>query len=264
VVNCASTLRPNRVKQLLEEGKTALGCALSHLRSAEIPSLYAAAGVDWAFIDTEHGCFDVETVQDLVRTSLLTTLTPIVRVADLQYSLVARALDMGAEGIILPRVESPPLLQTAVSWTRFPRQGVRGFGLSAVNVGYRDHSFAEIIDHANRNVLVVLQIETQAALDRCDELLAVPGVDVAMIGPADLSISLDVPGKFDDPKMVDAISRVIECCRRRGVYPGIHTRNVTLARFWKQRGMQFIGCGADIVLLWQKVREMVQQFHAES
>jgi 2-dehydro-3-deoxyglucarate aldolase/4-hydroxy-2-oxoheptanedioate aldolase len=255
-------MRPNRARQLLREGKVALGCALSQLRSAELPSLYAAAGLDWAFIDGEHGCFDVETIQDLVRTALLTPLTPVVRVADLQYSLVARALDMGAEGIILPRVESPELLERAVSWTRFPPQGVRGFGLTTAQVGYKDHTFPEIISHLNENVLVVLQIETRAALERCDELLSVAGVDVALVGPSDLSIALGVPGQFDHPKMVEAITRVIECCRRHGVYPGIQARTVALARFWKERGVQFIGCGTDIVLLWQKVREIVQQFHA--
>jgi 2-dehydro-3-deoxyglucarate aldolase/4-hydroxy-2-oxoheptanedioate aldolase len=248
---------------MLKEGKTVLGCALSQFRSPEVPQLYAAAGLDWGFIDTEHGCFDVETVQDLVRTALLTPLTPIVRVADLQYSLVARALDMGAEGIILPRMESPELLEKAVSWTKFPPQGVRGYGLTSPQVGYKDHSFEEIIRHLNENILVVLQIETVPAMERCDELLSVPGVDVVMIGPSDFSIALGVAGQFEHPKLVESIMRVVECSRRHGVYAGIQTRSVALARFWKQRGMQFIGCGNDIVLLWQKAREMVQQFHAE-
>ncbi len=255
-------MRSNRTKQLLKDGKVVLGCSLSQLRSPEIPKLYAAAGLDWIFIDAEHGCFDVETVQDLVRTALLTPITPIVRVADLQYSLVARALDMGAEGIILPRMESAELLERAVSWTRFPPEGVRGYGLTAPQVGYGNQSFAEIIRDLNENILVVLQIETRTALERCDELLAVPGVDIAMIGPSDLSISLGVPGQFEHPKMTEAFGRVVECCRRHGVYPGIQTRSVALARSCRETGMQFIGCGNDLVLLWQKVRELVEQFRA--
>ncbi len=252
-------MRPNRTKQLLSEGKVALGSGLGQFRSAEIPKLYAAAGLDWTFIDTEHGCFDLETVQDLVRTALLTTLTPIVRVADLQYSLVARALDMGAEGIIFPRVESPELLERAVSWTKFPTRGVRGFGLAAPQVGYKSHTFQEIIDHLNQNVLVVLQVETQRALEGCDELLSVAGVDIVMVGPADLSISLGVPGQFDHPKMIEAILRVIECCGRHGVHPGIQCRMLPMAKSWKQRGMRFIGCGNDIAFLWEKARETVEQ-----
>ena len=111
-------MRINRTKQLLEQGKVALGSGITQFRSAEIPKMFAAAGLDWAFIDTEHGCFTIETIQDLVRSSLMTTITPIVRVADLQYSLIARALDMGAEGVIFPRIESPERLAEAVSWTK--------------------------------------------------------------------------------------------------------------------------------------------------
>ena len=103
-------MRVNRTKKLLQEGRVAFGCSVSLLRSAEIPRMYAAAGLDWIFIDTEHGPFTVETIQDLVRSCSMTTITPIVRVADFQYSLVARALDMGAEGIIFPRVDSAEVL----------------------------------------------------------------------------------------------------------------------------------------------------------
>lgn len=256
-------MRVNRTKQRLAEGHTVFGCGLSQLRSAEIPRLYAAAGLDWGFIDAEHGCFDLETVQDLVRTALLTPLTPIVRVADLQYSLVARALDMGAEGIILPRVESPELLARAVSWARFPPQGVRGYGLTSPQTGYGDQSFTEVIEHTNQNVLVVLQIETRLALERSDELLSVPGVDAVLVGPSDLSISLGVPGQFEHPAMTEALDRVIDCCRRHGIHPGIQTRSVPFARAVRERGMRFIGCGNDLVLLWQRVREMAQQFWKE-
>jgi len=256
-------MRVNRTKQLLREGQTVLGCGLGQFRSPEIPKLYAAAGLDWTFIDTEHGCFDLETVQDLIRTALLTSLTPIVRVGDLQYSLVARALDMGAEGIIFPRVESPEMLERAVAWTKFPSQGLRGYGLVAPQVGYGTQSFSEIIAHLNENVLVVLQIETRKAVERCHELLSVPGIDIVMVGPADLSISLGVPGEFDHPQMITAITGVMECCRSHGIYPGIQCRTLPMAKAWKQRGMKFIGCGNDIVFLFEKVRETVQSFRAD-
>ena len=255
-------MRANRTKQLLEQGQIAWGTGLGQFRSAEVPRLYAAAGLDWTFIDTEHGCYDLETVQDIIRAALLTTLTPIVRVADLQYALVARALDVGAEGIIFPRVESPELLERAISWTKFPPRGVRGFGLTIPQIGYQQATFDEITQHMNENVLVVLQIETQTALNRCDELLSVPGVDIVMVGPADLSISLGVPGNFDHPKMIEAITSVIECCRRHKIHPGIQTRTVPMARFWAQQGMRFVGSGNDLSFLWEKVRDTVQQLRA--
>src|SRR5580698_245309 len=134
-------MRTNAVKQALKAGKLQLGVNFGVLRSAEIPKLLAAAGFHWAFIDTEHGGFDLETVQDICRVSQLTGLCPIVRVADLQYALVARSLDCGAQGIIFPRIEDPRLLEEALSWAKFPPVGVRGFGLQPSQVEYEAISF---------------------------------------------------------------------------------------------------------------------------
>src|SRR5579872_129743 len=125
-------MRANLVKQNLRAGKLQLGTGFGQLRSPEIGKMLAAAGFQWAFIDTEHGGFDLETVQDICRVSNLIGFLPVVRVADLQYPLVSRALDVGAGGIIFPRVESPELLERAVSWTKFPPVGIRGYGLTGV------------------------------------------------------------------------------------------------------------------------------------
>src|SRR6476619_5410004 len=234
-------MRTNLVKQNLRAGKLQLGTGFGQFRSPEIPKLLAAAGFQWAFVDTEHGGFDLETVQDICRVSVMAGLCPIVRVADLQYSLVARALDCGAQGVIFPRVESVELLERAISWTKFPPVGIRGYGLSGVNLDYETVSFPQVIEHVNANTMVVMQIETRRALDMREELLAVPGIDAVMIGPADLSISLGVPGEFQHPKMVEAMEAVRDSCDRRGIAPGTQTRTPDLARFWKERGMRFLG-----------------------
>ena len=243
-------------KQTLLSGNVALGSSQGHLRSSEIPQMLAAAGFDWIFIDTEHGSFTPETMQDLIRSSLSTSITPIVRVADFQYSLVARALDMGAQGIILPRVESTKVLEEAISWTKFPPEGRRGFGLTPPQIGYVEASFDEITAHANENTLVIFQIESQTALERADELISVPDVDAVMIGPADLSISLGVAGDMEHPKLVDAILGVIESCEKYGRFPSIQVRDPVLAKTWIQRGMKLVGCSQAQLILWDAVQAM--------
>ena len=125
-------MRINTVKKALSEGKVQLGCGFGQLRSPDVARILADAGFHWAFIDTEHGGFDLETVQDICRVAVLVGLCPVVRVAELQYSLVTRALDAGAQAILFPRVESPELLARAISWTKFPPAGIRGFGLTAL------------------------------------------------------------------------------------------------------------------------------------
>ena len=179
-------VRLNTVKQALSEGRVQLGCSCFQLRSPDAVRALAAAGLDWVFFDAEHGAFGFETLQDLMRVATGVGLCPIVRVADLEYALIARALDCGAEGVLLPRVESPELLAKAVSWTRFPPMGSRGFGLGPPHFNYEPLSIPDAIARVNTNVLVVLQIETRTALERIDDLLAVPHIDAVLVGPGDL------------------------------------------------------------------------------
>src|SRR5205085_5712775 len=195
----------------------------------------------------------------LGRTAVYAGLCPIVRVADLQYSLIARALDCGAQGIIFPRVESPELLEKAVSWIKFPPMGVRGFGLGPHQVDYEKVGIPEMIEHLNANTMVVLQIETRLAVERRDELLSVPGIDAVMVGPVDLSISLGVPGDFQHPSMVETMEKIRDSCIAHGVAPGTQTRNLPLAKFWRERGMRFLGCGSETGMLFQKASELVRE-----
>lgn len=249
-------MRPNPVKLALKQGKVQLGTNFGQLRSQEVLKMLAAAGFQWAFIDTEHGGFDLETIQDVCRIAAYVNFVPIVRVADLQYSLIARALDCGAGGVIFPRVESVGLLERAVSWTKFPPVGVRGFGLSPFHFDHEPVTMPGMIEHVNEHSMVVLQIETKKALEMREELLAVPGIDAVMIGPADLSISLGVPGQFQHPVMVEAMEAIRDTCERRGIAPGAQTRTLELAKFWKERGMRFLGCSSETAMLYEKAKEI--------
>jgi len=164
----------NQTRERLAKGETVFGCGLQVYRSPEIARTFAAAGFDYVFIDLEHGAFDLETVQDMIKASLDSGITPIVRVCELLYSLCSRLLDAGAQGIILPRVEDPAVLKEALSWLRFPPLGRRGYGINPTMIGYEARGFQEIIDHQNRSNLAVVQFETTTAVERADELLSTP------------------------------------------------------------------------------------------
>ncbi len=250
-------MRVNHTREKLSRGETVLGCGLQCYRSPEIARTFAAAGFDYVFIDMEHGSYDLETVQDMIAAANGSGITPIVRVGELLYSLVARLLDAGAQGVILPRVEDPRILEEALSWMRFPPAGKRGYGVNTTMIGYESHGFKEIIEHQNVNTLAVVQFETKLAFDRADELLSMNGLDVAMVGPADLSIALGIPGEFEHPLLVSTVERLIEQCNQNGVVPGIQTRSTAAAKAWVERGMRFVGAGAEHALLLDKARETV-------
>jgi 2-keto-3-deoxy-L-rhamnonate aldolase RhmA len=249
-------MRTNTVKQALREGKVQLGTAFAQFRSPEVARILAAAGFNWVYLDTEHGGFGIETVQDVCRGAVMAGLCPIVRVADLQYSLIARALDNGAQGVLFPRVESPELLERAISWTKFPPVGVRGFGLTPTHVEYEKVTIPQIAGHVNANTMVVLQIETKLAVERREELLSVAGIDAVMVGPVDLSISLGVPGDFQHPKMVEAMEKIRDSCNSHGVAPGTQTRTLQLAKFWRDRGMRFLGCSSETAMIFERAQEL--------
>ena len=248
-------MRINTVKQALREGKAQFGCSISQLRSAEVLRALGAAGLDWVYLDAEHGPFDLGVLQEMIRAALQSGVCPIVRVADLQYSLVARALDLGAQGVLFPRVESPELLEKAISWTRFPPLGVRGFGLTMPHLEYENIPMADAITHLNANTLVTLQIETKTALEAREELLSVPHIDAVMIGPADLSLSLGIPGQFEHPKMIEAIEQIRDTCNRHGIAPGMHMRSLPLIKQWRDRGLRFLSCNSEIGFLLDKASE---------
>lgn len=252
-------MRINTVKQALREGKVQLGTGFQQFRSQDVVKVLAAAGFDWAFLDAEHGGFDGETLQDLCRISGYVGFTPIIRVASLEYDLIARALDAGGMGVIFPRVEDPKVLEEAVSWTKYPPVGIRGCGLTPLHINFEPATIGQICEHFNEQCMNVLQIETQRALDARDELLSVKNVDAVMVGPVDLSIALGVPGQFDHPKMVDAMEKIIESCRAHGVAPGTQTRALPMAQFWRQKGMLFLGCGSEVSMLHDRATEIVKQ-----
>ena len=252
-------MRVNQTREKLSRGETVIGSGLQCYRSPEIARTFAAAGFDYVFIDMEHGSYDLETVQDMIAASNGAGITPIVRVGELLYSLVARLLDSGAQGIILPRVEDPKILEEALSWMRFPPVGKRGYGVNTTMIGYETRGFKEIIEHQNLNTLAVVQFETRLAMERADELLTRKGVDIAMVGPADLSIALGIPGEFEHPLLVSTVEKLIEKCNQHGVVPGIQTRSVAMAKAWIERGMRFVGAAAEHALLLEKSKEAVGQ-----
>ena len=255
-------MRVNQTRERLMRGETVFGCGLQVYRSAEVPRAFAIAGFDYVFIDMEHSAYDLETVQDMIKASLDAGITPIVRVCELLYSLVSRLLDSGAQGIILPRVEDPAILRDALSWLRFPPVGKRGFGVNNTMIGYETRSFSEIIEHQNTHTLGVVQMESVAALERADELLSMKGLDVIMVGPADLSINLGIPGQFENPLLISTVDKIIAKCNEHGVVPGIQVRSVAMAKFWAERGMRFVGAAAEHALLLEKAKETVAQLHA--
>jgi 2-keto-3-deoxy-L-rhamnonate aldolase RhmA len=251
-----SIIYPNKMKQALQNGQSVTGTMIAELRQPSVAQLLANAGFDFFTIDNEHGPFNIETIADLSRTALYAGITPIVRIPDLAYPYIAQSLDAGAQGIMQPRVYEVSQAKEAVEMMKYPPEGKRGSALSRGYTRFRSGSTPEVMAQVNRETILFVQIETREALENIDDILAIPGVDVAFIGPNDLSIALGVPGQLDAPEMRIALKQVIEACQRHNKFPALHINNLDLARYWSEQGMRILSFSSAAGLMMQRGAEV--------
>jgi 4-hydroxy-2-oxoheptanedioate aldolase len=228
-------------------GETTVGAWLSSGSPFNAESL-GRAGFDWLVIDTEHGMgFEADILAQLYAIGA-TPATALVRIERSDRLRVARPLDLGAGGLVVPRIESVGDVEQTLSWMRFPPNGIRGVALLARGQGAGRYGHGEIGGLDDR-ILGVFQIETVAALEHIDAIAAIPGADVLFVGPADLSHALGVPGRFDDPRYLDAIRRVLDASRAHGKATGILLYDPGVVARHVELGFTFIGLGSDGTML---------------
>ena len=250
-------MRENRLKTMLKRGKSVSGPIMEEVRTVGVIKYMAAAGHDFLWFDTEHNMLDWETLLTLVQMSIASNIVPLIRVTDLSYPLVARALDTGAYGVIIPRVETREEVERAVSFAKYPPLGRRGAGGQARNA-FMTRSVSEAIEEGNALSMVIVQVESKEAVEGLDEIASVPGLDVVCIGPQDLSISLGVPGAFNDPLFLETVATIVQKCSRHGVPVGMVSREARTFKLWHEMGIRFLVCGSDGSLLLQAARQDVE------
>jgi 2-keto-3-deoxy-L-rhamnonate aldolase RhmA len=239
--------RSSKLKNRLRQGETTYGAWLTvpHTMIAEV---MAGAGFDWVLIDTEHGGFSNEGLQSCLVAFNGSPTVPMVRVAWNDAVLIKQVLDMGADGILVPMVSSPAEARAAVSACKYPPEGTRGFGpRRASDYGRNIDAY---VAQANESVIVIVQIEHVNGVATIDEILDTPGIDVACLGPTDLSGSAGVLRQFQHPVVVDGMTKVIQAARARQMPASI---GITFAEDdmhkWYGVGANFIFCGDDTTML---------------
>lgn len=254
-----SIIPPTRIREKLSNGQLVVGTMLVELRQPSAMTMLANAGFDFVLIDNEHGPFSVETIADLSRAARDAGVTPVVRIPELTYAHVAQSLDGGAQGIMLPRVTARAQVEECVRCMKYPPAGRRGAVLARGHTGFKGGPLAETLASANRESFLVVQIETAEAVERLDEILSVPDVDAALVGPTDLSLALGVPGSSDAPVLLEAIERTMGACKAHGVVPAIHTNDVAMTAAWARRGMRMVSISSEAGLLMAGARQAIAQ-----
>jgi 4-hydroxy-2-oxoheptanedioate aldolase len=254
-----SPLDRGRLRARLAAGEATFGTfvgAASPL-NAEV---CAAAGVDWILLDLEHGAGGEEQVRMVVPAAAAYGVPTVVRVESDARIRLGRVLDLGAAGVMLPRMNTAEQVAEAVRHLRYPPGGDRGVAtyVRACRFGLDLTTLSD----ANDNVLTVVQIESAQAVDNADAIAAIPGVDVLFVGPRDLSHDLGVPGDVLAPVYVEALARVQGATQRHGKACGVLVPDGAAAATLREQGWRFVGIGSDCLILAAGVAAAVERARA--
>jgi phosphoglycerate dehydrogenase-like enzyme/2-keto-3-deoxy-L-rhamnonate aldolase RhmA len=239
------------LRRKLAADRPALGLWVT-LESPSITEMAVALGLDWVVIDAEHGHLDWRDITNHLRAAVRSDTVVLVRVAELNGGLIKRALDVGADGIVVPWVESAEELVRAVSYARYPPEGVRGIGAERATAW--GQALAEHSGTANEHVLVVPIIETVRGAAAVPEMCGVSGVDLFWFGPADFSASAGYRGQWEGPGVAEEILRLKNVLRRAGKACGVMATSDADVRRRSDEGFRAIGLGADAGLLIRSLR----------
>ena len=225
------------------------------LDAAAVTEIAVDGGLDWVIVDAEHGQLDWGGIAGHLRCTARSGTVGLVRLAEFQAGMVKRALDLGADGIVIPGVESAQELQRIVAAALYPPAGIRGIGAERATAWGR--RMQEYVAQANDNVLVVPIIESVAGGRNIAEILEVPGVDLFYLGPADYSSTAGHPGAWEGPGVAETMLAIKDKIRRRGKHVGIVGTDADDLARRREQGFQLLGVGLDATLLWKAIDRML-------
>ena len=246
----------NPVKQKLAAGKPALGSMVFEFFTPGIARICANAGAEFVMYCMEHTGIGFETLKPQFALCRALGVAPLVRVPTTEYHFVARALDVGALGVMVPLVDTREQAERIVSFTRYPPKGRRGAAFGFAHDDYQAGDVIEKMRAIHERTLVICMIETRAGLENVDAIAAVPGVDVVWLGHFDLTNFLGIPGNFSHPQYRDAVKRIAEAARKHGKAAGYMAADAALGREYLGHGYRMIASGTDQGLLQNAIANL--------
>jgi 4-hydroxy-2-oxoheptanedioate aldolase len=254
----ADLINPLKVKLVNDE--PVIGTILT-MPSPHVTQLFSASGFDWLLIDREHGAIDADSMQAMINVTKGTDTVPLVRVPVDETWIAKTALDAGALGIFFPLIVNAEQARAAVAATKYPPAGTRGFGPFYAPSRW-GMSMADYAASADQGILRILMIEHTEAVRNIDEILDVPGIDVAFIAPFDLSQSLDIPGQFEHPDFIDAVKRLEQAISKSGVTLGGLAATPEKGRDMIDHGYKVLMMGFDTLIIETAARDILDKLRS--
>ena len=245
----------NAARVKMENGELALGMGLRQARTVDIANIAKTCDFDWLFIDMEHNSMSVDTAAQICNAALAVGITPMVRVPGHEPFHASRLLDGGALGIVVPHVNNAAEAKRAVDSCRFPSAGKRSIPGNLPQVSFQSMPLPAVIEHINRETMVVVMIETREGIENLEEIAAVPGIDVILVGANDTAIELGVPGQLGHQLVRDVVKKVCAVCAKNNLFPGVGgVYDEAVMKEYVEMGARFILSGSDLGFLMQGAR----------
>ncbi len=251
----------NAVKEKLARNEIVASISIRLTRGVEIAQLAKTAGFDMIYVDMEHSTMTLDAVGQICLAALNVGITPMVRVPANTPDYIQRVLDGGALGIVAPGIGSAAEAREVVKAAKYPPLGERGAGGALPHLEYRSFPTAEANAAVNDATMVIVQFESAEAIEKADEIAAVQGVDMVLIGVNDMLASMGLPGQYEHAKVRDAYARTIAACRKHGKHVGVgglSTRPKLAAEFVTM-GARLVSTGTDIQFLLAAMTEKAKQ-----
>lgn len=247
------------LRDQLRADRLVLCLALLNARTPDVPAIAAACGYDAVYVDLEHTSTSLDTAAMLCASALGAGISGLVRVPSHDPSVIARVLDNGAVGIIVPHVNSKSEAQAVVAAARFPPVGHRSIsGPNAVS-GYQSRPAPELTATLERRTVVAVMIETPSAVEASDDIAGVEGVDMVLLGPSDLTAEMGIHGQYENEHFHHAVESVAAACRSHGVALGVAgIRSVDLLDRFVGLGLRFISAGTDVGMMTEAATTRAQ------
>lgn len=242
------------LRQRVLAGEPVRGSMMFELIAPGVPQLLVHAGAEYVIYDMEHTGTSLETIKAQIAHCRGLPIAPMARVPRGEYHFLARALDIGCHGVMIPMVESETQARAIVEATHYPPRGRRGAAFGFAHDDYAAGDPKAKIKAADARTLVIAQIETERGLDQVEAIAAVDGIDVLWVGHFDLTNFLGIPGEFDNPIYMEAIARIVAAGRRHKKGLGFMAASAEWARQYKKLGFNMLAAGPDQALLEAGVR----------
>jgi 4-hydroxy-2-oxoheptanedioate aldolase len=250
----------SRVLQKFRSGELVRVVGINRVTEPWLAEVTGKLGFDVVWLDMEHRAFGYDVIDRISLACRSTGIDLMVRILKTGYSSPMRALEFGANGLMVPHCRSAEEARQWVEWTRFPPLGRRGFDNAGASGDYALADPVEYIIRSNDETFLALQIEDREAVECVEEIAAVAGVDLLFVGPADLTISYGVPMQFDHPRVQEAIDRVAQAAAQAGKWWGTVTETPEAAQNAADRGARMITCANDHFLLVRGLQEAFREF----